>query len=197
MNTSNPHNLNDTILNIISEYSNIKITPKKYKKLKDNHKLNILKVRYKCRFCEDFIKFRQFRTFREDGIIVDMCKITCKNYYHSFYNHSFNNDYLRTNLNTDKYGYHYQYRINEKTLQTHLHILFNAVTKKNNNNINSPLPTNWFCYTTRELGLYHKYFHNQNYLRQRFLLQRNPRFLQTSGVEHINPNIFNIIRNSE
>ena len=66
-----PLNLCDDILNIISEYADIKIETKKYKSLRYSNKMKITKILYKCPTCERKMPWNRIKTYP---------KIECKNF---------------------------------------------------------------------------------------------------------------------
>ena len=54
-------NLCDDILNIISEYADMKIETKKYKSLRHSNKMKITKILYKCPTCERMMPYYRLK----------------------------------------------------------------------------------------------------------------------------------------
>ena len=55
-------NLCDDILNIISEFADMRIETKKYKSLKNSNKMKITKIKYKCEVCEREMPWNRLKT---------------------------------------------------------------------------------------------------------------------------------------
>ena len=58
-----PLNLCDDILNIISEYANMKVETKKYKSLRYSNKMKITKILYKCTVCKRMIPYHRYHKY--------------------------------------------------------------------------------------------------------------------------------------
>ena len=76
-----PLNLCDDILNIISEYADMKIETKKYKSLKNSNKMKLTKMLYKCCNCERMMPYYRINIEENVNKYAKMTfYVECKNY---------------------------------------------------------------------------------------------------------------------
>lgn len=104
---SNPFNIDDVILTIIGEYTNVKFITKKYKRRGNNKKLNIIKIQYKCNRCNKFQNFNRVNIlpYTSDDIRDECNSSKCNDMNLTYFNN------LKINELVNKYGYYYKYNV--------------------------------------------------------------------------------------
>lgn len=98
------------ILDIICDYSNIKIVVKHQRKA-----IKMGTIKYPCCICKKLKQFRQYKVFNSNGIILDCCKnaLKCKVMDNDeIGNYSIKLSY-EINRFIEEYGYNYQLKIDE------------------------------------------------------------------------------------
>ena len=113
-------NLCDDVLKVIGEYASIKIETKKYKSKKNNNKMKINKIKYKCYVCGALNNKNQYWFNQYRCKNINKCIEKCGYYFWSIKYHELKRSIKYINM----YGYNYNNILKYNAVVDDLHRKF-------------------------------------------------------------------------
>jgi hypothetical protein len=71
-------NIPDSILNLIGDFSNMKFETKKYKRERNNKKLRITRIEYKCSYCKHYLTCNRIKHMEVKKVKISDCNSCIK-----------------------------------------------------------------------------------------------------------------------